>query len=57
MNTTETKILKDGEISNEIQRIIREANKQVVIVSPYNKFWNHLKNEINQANLSAVRIS
>ena len=56
MNTTETKILTDGEISNEIQRIIREANKQVVIVSPYNKFWNHLKNEINQATNRNIRV-
>ena len=56
MNTTETKILKDGEISSEILKIIREANKHIVIVSPYNKFWIHLKNEIKQATNRNIRV-
>lgn len=56
--TRETvQVVKDDEIAPAVLRIIREAKEFVVLVSPFNAFWTHLKNEIQIAIQRKVRVT
>ncbi|MEX2374240.1 MAG: phospholipase D-like domain-containing protein [Dehalococcoidia bacterium] len=57
MQQAVTTILADDEVSPEILRVIREANKYVTLVSPYNKFWGHLKLAIQAAIQRGVQLT
>lgn len=56
--TSETiQVVKDDEVAPAVLRIIREAKEFVVLVSPFNSFWTHLKNEIHEAIQRKVRVT
>lgn len=43
------KVFTDDRVSSAILDIIRSAKDHIILVSPYNKFWEHLKDEIRLA--------
>lgn len=53
------KLIKPAEISAKIMTLIDEAEKELIIVSPYNNIvgWNKLINKIKKAQLNGVDIS
>lgn len=42
-------VVTDDAVSSSALALIREANEYVVLISPYNALWTHLKNEITLA--------
>ena len=50
-------ILTDDDIDSEILAIIRNAKKEVLLVSPYLSFWQHLRDEIELAVNRGVDVS
>ena len=50
-------VVKDDEVAPAVLRIIREAGEFVVLISPFNAFWTHLKNEIQEAIRRNVRVT
>ncbi len=57
MTRQTVQVVKDDEIAPAVLRIIREAKEFVVLVSPFNAFWTHLKNEIQIAIQRKVRVT
>ncbi len=41
-------VIDDG-VPSAVTKLIREANEHLILVSPYNSFWDHLRNEIHLA--------
>ena len=56
MNRPSVEIIKDDHITTRVLDILRNAKKHVTLVSPYNKFWMHLSNEIQAAVERGVRV-
>ena len=42
-------IVINDDVSSAVTKLIREANERLILVSPYNSFWDHLRNEIHLA--------
>lgn len=57
MTSEAIQVVKDDEVAPAVHRIIREAKDFVVLVSPFNAFWTHLKNDIQVAIQRKVRIT
>ena len=55
--TSRSRILIDDAVGNAVLDLIREAKEQVVLVSPYNRFWRHLKDAIHEALQRDVRVT
>ena len=51
-----SRVFTDDTVSSAVLDIIRQANDHVFLVSPYNKFWSHLKNDIHLALQKGVRV-
>lgn len=48
--TRETfRVITDNAVPSAVLELIRSAQKHIVLVSPYNSFWGHLKDEIRLA--------
>ena len=43
------KFFFDGDVESEVRSLIREAREEIILVSPYNDFWIHLKDELRDA--------
>ena len=56
MNRPSVEVLTDDKISSHVLDILRNGKKRVTLVSPYNKFWMHLSNEIQSAVGRGVRV-
>ena len=50
-------VVTDDAVSSSALALIREANEYVVLVSPYNALWTHLKNEITLAIRRGARVT
>ena len=46
MQQVSTGVFADDEVEARILGVIREAEEYLYLVSPYNKFWVHLKDAI-----------
>ena len=49
--------LADWQIGEALLRIVAQARRQLVLVSPYNKHWGHLKREVVSAYSRGVAVS
>ena len=49
--------LADWQIGDALLRIVTQARRQLVLVSPYNKHWGHLKREVVSAYSRGVAVS
>jgi hypothetical protein len=48
--TRETfRVITDSDVPSAVLDLIRTADKHIVLVSPYNSFWGHLKDELRLA--------
>ena len=56
MNRPSVEVLTNDQITTPVLDILRNAKKHVTLVSPYNKFWMHLSNEIQSAVGRGVRV-
>lgn len=56
-NESDMHVVTDDAVAQTALALIREANEYVVLVSPYNAFWTHLKNEITFAIERKVRVT
>ena len=56
MNRPSIDVLTDDKITSRVLDILRDAKKHVALVSPYNKFWMHLSNEIQSTVGRGVRV-
>ena len=56
MSQRAIEISTDDQITTRVLDILRNAKKHVTLVSPYNKFWMHIKNAIRSAVGSGVRV-
>ena len=56
MNRPSVEVLTDDQITPRVLDILRNAKKHVTLVSPYNKFWTHLRNEIRAIVGNDVRV-
>lgn len=56
MNRPSVEVLTNDQITTPVLDILRHAKKHVALVSPYNKFWMHLGNEIQSAVGRGVRV-
>lgn len=56
MSRPPAEVLTDDKITSRVLDILRDAQKHVAFVSPYNKFWTHLKNEIIRAVDKGVQV-
>ena len=54
-NATATRILEDDDIKPAVVGIIARATERVILVSPYNRFWDDLKTVIEHAVGKGVR--
>ena len=50
-------VVTDDAVAQAALGLIREAQEYVVLVSPYNAFWTHLKNEITFAMERGARVT
>lgn len=50
-------VVTDDAVSSSALALIREANEYVVLISPYNALWTHLKNEITFAIRRGARVT
>lgn len=50
-------LLTDWQIGDALLRIVSEARLRLVLVSPYNKHWGHLRREIAMAGERGVQVS
>ena len=50
-------VVTDDAVASSVLDLIRDAKEYVVLVSPYNAFWTHLKNEITVAVQRGVRVT
>lgn len=57
MEQANSRVYTDDTVSTAILDLIRRAQENVILVSPYNKFWNHLQDEIRLAVKRGVRIT
>ena len=48
MDRPTVEVLTDDQISTPVLDILRNAKKHAALVSPYNKFWAHLRNEFQR---------
>ncbi len=46
---TPKKFFFDGDVEKELRSLIKEARQEIILVSPYNDFWLHLKEELRDA--------
>ena len=56
MSRPPVEVLTDDQITPRILDILRNAKKHATLVSPYNKFWTHLRNELKRASERGVRV-
>ena len=56
MNRPSVEVIKDDHIAPHVLDILRDAEKQVTLVSPYNEFWARLEKQIETTVRSGVRI-
>ena len=56
-NESDIHVVTDDAVAQTALALIREAKEYVVLVSPYNAFWTHLKNEITFAIERKVRVT
>ena len=56
MNRPSVEVLTDDQITSRVLDILRNAKKHVTLVSPYNKFWTHLRNELQRTVARDVRV-
>ena len=56
MNRSSVEVFTDDQITSRVLDILRNAKKHVALVSPYNKFWMHLSNEIQSTVGRGVRV-
>lgn len=52
-----SKVFKDDTVATAVLDVIRTARNHVILVSPYNKFWDHLRDEIRLAVQRGVRVT
>lgn len=57
MNEGTIQVVTDDAVAQAALGLIREAREYVVLVSPYNAFWTHLKNEITFAIRRETRVT
>lgn len=57
MEQPSNSVFTDDRVASAILDVIRSANEKVVLVSPYNKFWDHLRNAITLAIGRGVKIT
>lgn len=50
------RLVTDSQIGDAVIRIVRDAKKKIVLVSPYNNHWGELEKELNRARRRGVRI-
>ena len=46
MSQRAIEVSTDDQITSRVLDILRNAKKNVTLVSPYDRFWMHLRNEI-----------
>lgn len=56
-NESDIHVVTDDAVAQTALALIKEAKEYVVLVSPYNAFWTHLKNEITFAIERKVRVT
>ena len=56
MSSPSVEVLTDDQITPRVLDILRNAEQHVALVSPYNKFWTHLRNEVKRAVARGVRV-
>ena len=56
MNRPSVEVFTDDQITSRVLDILRDAKKHVTLVSPYNKFWTHLRNELQRTVTRDVRV-
>ena len=56
MNRPTVEVLTNDQITTPVLDILRQAKKHATLVSPYNRFWTHLSNEIQSAVGRGVRV-
>ncbi len=56
MNRPSVEVFTDDQITSRVLDILRNAKKHVTLVSPYNKFWTHLRNELQRTVARDVRV-
>ena len=42
-------IIVNDDVASAVTNLVREAKRELILVSPYNNFWDHLKNDIRLA--------
>jgi phosphatidylserine/phosphatidylglycerophosphate/cardiolipin synthase-like enzyme len=50
-------IYTDGKVSDAVLDLVEQAQHEVVLVSPYNKFWDHLRDKLQIAINRGVQIT
>ena len=56
MNRPSVEIIKDDHIPPRVLDILRDAEKRVTLVSPYNEFWTRLEKQIDAIVRNGVRV-
>ena len=56
MTDQTSRIFTDDTVASAVLDIIRGARDHVILVSPYNKFWDHLRNELRLALGRGVKV-
>ena len=56
MNRPSVEIIKDDHIPPRVLDILRDAEKRVTLVSPYNEFWTRLEKQIEATVRNGVRV-
>ena len=57
LQTSVSRVFTDDKVSGAVLDMIRNAEGELVLVSPYNNFWDHLKNELIRATRRGVKIT
>ena len=50
------RLVKDAEITNEVLQLIRTAQKEIILVSPYNQHWPALARGLEDARQRGVKV-
>src|SRR5665811_2195015 len=56
MSEQSTILFTDDAVSTAILDMLRTAQDHAILVSPYNRFWTHLRDEVHLAANRGVRI-
>ena len=56
MPPASSRIFTDDAVASAVLNLIREAQEQVILVSPYNAYWHHLRIELEDAMQGGVEV-